>query len=261
MRYALEGVVLVDFGQYLAGPFGPMIIGDLGADVIKVEPIAGDGMRFVNQAFFGCQRGKRDIALDLKSERGHEIALQLVERADIVHHNMTAGRREAARHRVRGLQGGQRPTSSTATPGRTGSRARSRTSAGSTRCTRRPRASSTTPARCTQGNMPLYYRFGMTDTANAMLSVVGCLAALYHQRTHRRGPGLVDVAARRRGDVLLGRAARRRCRRCPARSSMPTRPASARATACTSPPTGGSRSPRSKPRHWEGLCRGSARPS
>ena len=89
--HALEGVTLVDFGQYLAGPFGPMIIGDLGADVIKVEPVTGDGMRFVNQPFTGCQRGKRDIGLNLKAEAGVEIALKLVERADIVHHNMTVG--------------------------------------------------------------------------------------------------------------------------------------------------------------------------
>ena len=76
-RSALEGVVLVDFGQYLAGPFGPMVIGDLGADVIKVEPLTGDGMRFVNQPFTGCQRGKRDIALDLKNPKGLEVAKKL----------------------------------------------------------------------------------------------------------------------------------------------------------------------------------------
>ena len=58
--HALEGVRLIDFGQYLAGPFGPMVIGDLGADVIKVEPVTGDGMRMANQPFFGCQRGKRE---------------------------------------------------------------------------------------------------------------------------------------------------------------------------------------------------------
>ena len=57
------------------GPFGPMIIGDLGADVIKVEPVTGDGMRMASKPFFGCQRGKRDIALDLKNRRGLEIAL------------------------------------------------------------------------------------------------------------------------------------------------------------------------------------------
>src|SRR6476660_4998789 len=45
MTLALEGVRLIDFGQYLAGPFGPMVIGDLGAEVIKVEPVTGDSMR------------------------------------------------------------------------------------------------------------------------------------------------------------------------------------------------------------------------
>ena len=74
--FALEGVTLIDFGQYLAGPFGPMILGDLGADVIKVEPVTGDGMRMATKPFFGCQRGKRDIALNIKTESGLEIALE-----------------------------------------------------------------------------------------------------------------------------------------------------------------------------------------
>ena len=73
---ALEGVRLIDFGQYLAGPFGPMILGDLGADVIKVEPVTGDGMRMAGTPFFGCQRGKRDIALNLKDPEGLELALR-----------------------------------------------------------------------------------------------------------------------------------------------------------------------------------------
>jgi len=87
----LEGLRLIDFGQYLAGPFGPMIIGDLGAEVIKVEPVTGDGMRMAATPFFGCQRGKRDIALNIKDPAGHELALQLVASADAVHHNMTKG--------------------------------------------------------------------------------------------------------------------------------------------------------------------------
>ena len=70
MTLALEGVRLIDFGQYLAGPFGPMILGDLGAEVIKVEPVTGDGMRLATKPFFGCQRGKRDIALNIKDPRG-----------------------------------------------------------------------------------------------------------------------------------------------------------------------------------------------
>ena len=53
---ALEGVTLIDFGQYLAGPFGPMVIGDLGADVIKVEPVTGEWQRHVSA---GGARGNR----------------------------------------------------------------------------------------------------------------------------------------------------------------------------------------------------------
>ena len=203
---ALEGVTLIDFGQYLAGPFGPMIIGDLGADVIKVEPLTGDGMRFVNQPFIGCQRGKRDIALDIKHERGKEIAMKLVEQADIVHHNMTVG--TAARLGIAyedcksvnpdivycntyayGLEGplakfgGLDPLFQ----GSAGLEYES--------------------GPVDQGNPPMYYRFGMCDTANAMLSVVGCLAALYHQRTTGEGQelwtSLLDGGAMFASDVFL----------------------------------------------------------
>ncbi|MGQ0433279.1 MAG: CoA transferase, partial [Microthrixaceae bacterium] len=72
-RGPLDGVGVIDFGQYLAGPFGPMILSDLGADVIKVEPVTGDGMRMAGKPFFGCQRGKRDIALNIKEPEGLEI--------------------------------------------------------------------------------------------------------------------------------------------------------------------------------------------
>ncbi len=184
--YALDGVVLVDFGQYLAGPFGPMVIGDLGADVIKVEPITGDGMRFVNQPFSGCQRGKRDIALDLKSERGHEIALQLVERADIVHHNMTVG--TAARLGIAyddcKAVNPDVVYCNTYAYGAEGPLAHF---GGLDPLFQATAGLEYEEGPVHAGNKPLYYRFGMCDTANAMLSVVGSLAALYHQR--RTGEG------------------------------------------------------------------------
>ena len=204
--HALEGVRLIDFGQYLAGPFGPMVIGDLGADVIKVEPVTGDGMRFAGEPFFGCQRGKRDIALDLKSERGHEIALQLVEHADIVHHNMTAG--VAVRLGI-GYEDCKRVNDdivycNTWAYGLDGPLARFggldplyQASAGL--------EYEQGPVR--EGNTPNYLRFGMTDTANAMLSVVGCLAALYHQRVTGEGQelwtSLLDGGSMFASDALL----------------------------------------------------------
>src|SRR5439155_1384757 len=88
---ALDGLRVIDFGQYLAGPFGPMILADLGADVVKVEPVTGDGMRLAGKPFSGCQRGKRSLALDLKQPAGLEVAMRLVGGADVVHHNMTRG--------------------------------------------------------------------------------------------------------------------------------------------------------------------------
>jgi crotonobetainyl-CoA:carnitine CoA-transferase CaiB-like acyl-CoA transferase len=204
--HALEGVRLIDFGQYLAGPFGPMVIGDLGADVIKVEPVTGDGMRMANQPFFGCQRGKRSIALDLKNERGREIALQLVERADIVHHNMTAG--VAVRLGI-GYEDCKRVKPeivycNTWAYGLEGPLAHFggldplyQASAGL--------EYEQGPVR--EGNPPNYLRFGMTDTANAMLSVVGCLAALYHQRVSGDGQelwtSLLDGGSMFASDALL----------------------------------------------------------
>jgi crotonobetainyl-CoA:carnitine CoA-transferase CaiB-like acyl-CoA transferase len=204
--HALEGVRLIDFGQYLAGPFGPMVIGDLGADVIKVEPVTGDGMRMAGQPFFGCQRGKRSLALDLKKERGHEIALKLVERADIVHHNMTAG--VAVRLGI-GYEDCKRVKPeivycNTWAYGLEGPLAHFggldplyQASAGL--------EYEQGPVR--EGNAPNYLRFGMTDTANAMLSVVGCLAALYHQRVSGEGQelwtSLLDGGSMFASDALL----------------------------------------------------------
>ena len=203
---ALEGVTLVDFGQYLAGPFGPMIIGDLGADVIKVEPLTGDGMRFVNQPFIGCQRAKRDIALDIKHERGHEIAMKLVERADVVHHNMTVG--TAARLKIAyddcKAMNPDIVYCNTYAYGLEGPLSRF----GGLDPLYQASAGLEYEAGAVQhGNPPMYYRFGMCDTANAMLSVLGCLMGLYHQR--RTGEGqelwtsLLDGGAMLASDVLL----------------------------------------------------------
>ncbi len=204
--HALDGVRLIDFGQYLAGPFGPMVIGDLGADVIKVEPVAGDGMRMANQPFFGCQRGKRSIALDLKTERGHEIALRLVERADIVHHNMTAG--VAVRLGI-GYEDCKRVKPdivycNTWAYGLEGPLAHF---GGLDPLYQAAAGLEYEQGPVREGNPPNYLRFGMTDTANAMLSVVGCLAALYHQRVSGEGQdlwtSLLDGGAMFASDALL----------------------------------------------------------
>ena len=203
----LSGVVVLDLGQYLAGPFGPMLLADLGAEVIKVEPVRGDGMRMAGMPFVGCQRGKLDLAVDIKAPEGLEAVMRLAEIADVVHHNMTKGTAARLGIDYESLQALEIPTSCTATPTPTAPRDRCRTSAASIRCTRLHAGSSTRPVRWREGNPPLYLRFGMTDTANAMVSVVGVLAALYHQR--RTGEGqdlwtsLLNGAAVFSSDVFL----------------------------------------------------------
>jgi CoA:oxalate CoA-transferase len=98
----LDGIRVLDLTWVLAGPFASMVLCDLGADVIKVErPGIGDVARatapIVNGEscyFFSVNRGKRSMTLDLKSERGRDLFLRLVEKADVVMENFTPGTME-----------------------------------------------------------------------------------------------------------------------------------------------------------------------
>ena len=83
----LRGVRVLDFGMYVAGPFGAQCLADFGADVIKIEPISGDRGRWLNQ-FIACQRGKRSLAMDLDHPGSRDILERLVKQADIVIHNI-----------------------------------------------------------------------------------------------------------------------------------------------------------------------------
>jgi crotonobetainyl-CoA:carnitine CoA-transferase CaiB-like acyl-CoA transferase len=88
----LDGVLVLDFGAYMAGPFANRLFADLGARVIKVEEYGGDPMRGPQLSIFlGVQRGKESIAIDLKTAEGRKIVYELVKRADVVHHNMRLG--------------------------------------------------------------------------------------------------------------------------------------------------------------------------
>src|SRR5882757_1988850 len=87
----LQGIRIVDFGMYAAGPHASMILGDLGADVIKVESIAGDPIHGFYRPYSTSSRGKRHLAIDMKKPQGLEIALRLCRGADIVHHNLRPG--------------------------------------------------------------------------------------------------------------------------------------------------------------------------
>lgn len=83
----LDGIVVLDLGLAAAGPFGAQLLADLGATVIKVNQVH-DGYWLGNHIGMGCNRGKRSIALDLKSADGMQVLHDLIGRADVVHHNM-----------------------------------------------------------------------------------------------------------------------------------------------------------------------------
>jgi crotonobetainyl-CoA:carnitine CoA-transferase CaiB-like acyl-CoA transferase len=89
MASALDGVRVIDFGQYIAGPLAAMLLADQGADVVRVDPPGGP--RFHTPANATWNRGKRSIVLDLKSDAGRETARQLVASADVVIENFRPG--------------------------------------------------------------------------------------------------------------------------------------------------------------------------
>jgi crotonobetainyl-CoA:carnitine CoA-transferase CaiB-like acyl-CoA transferase len=94
LRHALEGIRVLDFSVFFAGAYGAKLLSDLGADVIKVESVEGDPMRPLPDPFEGCQRGKRTIALNLRTEEGRAVAHRLVAGADVVIHNLRPGKAE-----------------------------------------------------------------------------------------------------------------------------------------------------------------------
>lgn len=87
----LSDLRVLDFGMFAAGPYAAMLLAELGADVIKVEPPGGDTMRPNARPFSGLHRGKRGLALDLKSPRARPIVRALVDGADVLVHNFRPG--------------------------------------------------------------------------------------------------------------------------------------------------------------------------
>jgi len=86
----LDGVRVVDLTSYIAGSYGAMMLADLGADVVKVEAIEGDSFRELS-GFYGWNRGKRSLAVNLKEPDGRAIVHRLARHADVVMENMRPG--------------------------------------------------------------------------------------------------------------------------------------------------------------------------
>jgi crotonobetainyl-CoA:carnitine CoA-transferase CaiB-like acyl-CoA transferase len=103
MGGALEDIRVIDFTHALNGPFCTMLLGHMGAEIIKIEPPAGDGFRrswmppgapLDAYEFLWINVNKKSVVLNLKTERGAELARQLIARADVVVENYHAGQME-----------------------------------------------------------------------------------------------------------------------------------------------------------------------
>ncbi len=93
-RGPLTGVRVLDLSAYIAGPYGCTLLADMGADVIKIEPPAGDNLRKYpstlpteSRAFLGVNRSKRGLVLDLKQAQGLTVLHRLLESTDVLVHN------------------------------------------------------------------------------------------------------------------------------------------------------------------------------
>ena len=98
----LDGLRVIELGQLLAGPFTGTILGYFGAEVIKVEPPGGDPIRGWREVRDGTSlwyrslgRNKKSVTLDLKSERGRELVMQLIDSADVLVENFRPGALES----------------------------------------------------------------------------------------------------------------------------------------------------------------------
>ena len=103
MPGALDGIRVVEFANYVSGPYAGMLLGDFGAEVIKVEapdggdPFRGWGRVEYSPTFGSVNRNKKSMVLDLKSSVGLAAARALIRTADVLIENFRAGHHGAAR--------------------------------------------------------------------------------------------------------------------------------------------------------------------
>ena len=99
MSTPLEGIRVVDLTRMIVGPTATMLLADMGADVIKIEPKSGDDTRYMQTRhdpercpfFLALNRNKRGMVLDLTTEAGLGVFRRMVARADVLVHNFRPG--------------------------------------------------------------------------------------------------------------------------------------------------------------------------
>ena len=250
----LSGVTVIDFGAFVAGPYTSVALGDLGADVIKVEAVAGDPNRSIFRSFTSVNRGKRVIALDLKSSEGREIAQKLCRNADVAINNFKTGVSARLGIDAKSLHGinPHLIVLESAAYGSSGPKAE------------RPGFDMVFQALCGHeyragglGNPPLWNRTSMVDYAGGMLGAAAILQQLYERARSGHGAEL-GIGLLNSGVFLLSELIARPDGRWSARRrSITSSRGITRRSACTRPPTDGSPSQygmAARPAAWPTFC-------
>jgi len=180
----LDGVIVLDLGLAVAGPFGTQLLADLGATVIKITNARFDG--FFQQMCFGmsCNRGKQSIAIDLKHPDGLAVLHELVRGADVLQHNMRYDAAQRLRVDYESLKHLNPTMIYCHTRGHDSSRA---LLAGNDQTAAALAGTSWMEGGVEAGNMPIWPNTSLGDTGNGYLSAIAILQALYHRE--RTGEG------------------------------------------------------------------------
>ncbi|MCA8094866.1 CoA transferase [Burkholderia anthina] len=180
----LAGVRIVDLGNFVAGPYASRLLGDLGADVVKVESPAGSATISGYRTVYSSNCNKRSVCIDLKTPDGMAVLDALCDSADVVHHNFrvgVAGRLGVAPAQLRARRRKDLPglvTLETTAYGQQGPKAHN------------PGFDMVMQALCGHearaggaGNVPLWPRSPLVDYAAGALGAVAMLMALYAGRS------------------------------------------------------------------------------
>ncbi|ONH30871.1 CoA transferase [Pseudofrankia asymbiotica] len=180
----LSGVRVLDLSAYLAGPVATAVLAELGADVVKVEPLTGDIHRNMEPMFAAGQRGKRAAALDLKAPGAAGVLAALFRDSDVVHHNARVGLAERL--------GYDEATVRAANPnavychasgfGATGPRAKLPANDHLMQA-----LSGVEGSQGGAGRPPTFLVWGAIDSASGWVAACGILAGLYARRRHGGG--------------------------------------------------------------------------
>ena len=179
IKHAFENIKVIELGGYIVASLCASLLADLGAEVIKIESLQGDGLRPQLGAFQGWNRGKRGLAVDLRTEEGKSILHKLAKQSDILVQNL--------RHGVAERWGADYATLSRINPqiiycampgyGQSGPYIE--------KPAFDPLLQARSGAMAAQGgsrNPPVFFRSAISDNAGAMLGAYGVAMALY-QRT------------------------------------------------------------------------------